>query len=157
MPNSTILCHAGSSHVQFQRLDISDSASVEEFGKWAKAELRAVNVLVNNAGEGRNLCMLWLAQRALLTACRSHPRAPSLDAGLAEEKQARQSEGWLLAQASPSRETHLDPRRRPQHWPPTSQALATSVRVCCPSCQSRAASSMSAGETPPASTLKPLT
>ena len=47
----TELCHAGSSNVQYQRLDISDPASVEDFGKWAKAELRTVSVLVNNAGE----------------------------------------------------------------------------------------------------------
>ena len=37
--------------MQFQRLDISDPASVDEFGKWAKAELRTVSVLVNTAGE----------------------------------------------------------------------------------------------------------
>ena len=36
--------------MQFQRLDISDKASVEEFGKWAESELKTVNVLVNNAG-----------------------------------------------------------------------------------------------------------
>ena len=51
VPRSTELCHAGSSNVQFQRLDISDPASVDEFGKWAKAELRTVSVLVDNAGE----------------------------------------------------------------------------------------------------------
>ena len=37
--------------MHFQRLDISDKASVEEFGKWAKSELKTVNVLVNNAGQ----------------------------------------------------------------------------------------------------------
>ncbi len=44
-------CLAGSASVRFQRLDISDTASVEEFGKWAEAELKTVNVLVNNAGK----------------------------------------------------------------------------------------------------------
>lgn len=44
------LVYAGSANVQFQRLDISDKASVEEFGKWAESELKTVNVLVNNAG-----------------------------------------------------------------------------------------------------------
>ena len=37
--------------MQFQRLDISDPKSVEEFGKWADSELKSVNVLVNNAGK----------------------------------------------------------------------------------------------------------
>jgi NADP-dependent 3-hydroxy acid dehydrogenase YdfG len=37
--------------VHFQRLDISDKASVEDFGKWAESELQSVNVLVNNAGQ----------------------------------------------------------------------------------------------------------
>ena len=37
--------------MQFQRLDISDKASAEEFGKWAESELKTVNVLVNNAGQ----------------------------------------------------------------------------------------------------------
>ena len=54
--------------MQFQRLDISDPASVEDFGRWAKAELRTVSVLVNNAGESCFLWMLWQIKRALLTA-----------------------------------------------------------------------------------------
>ncbi len=37
--------------MHFQRLDISDKASVEDFGKWAESELQSVNVLVNNAGQ----------------------------------------------------------------------------------------------------------
>ena len=37
--------------MQFQRLDISDPKSVEEFGSWADTELGTVNVLVNNAGK----------------------------------------------------------------------------------------------------------
>ncbi len=41
--------------MQFQRLDISDPKSVEEFGKWADAELNSVNLLVNNAGK----LLLW--------------------------------------------------------------------------------------------------
>lgn len=43
--------YAESSNVQFQRLDISDPASVEEFGKWAETELKTLDVLVNNAGK----------------------------------------------------------------------------------------------------------
>ena len=54
--------------MQFQRLDISDPASVKEFGKWAKAELSTVSVLINNAGESCFLLMLWQIKRALLTA-----------------------------------------------------------------------------------------
>ena len=37
--------------MHFQRLDISDKASVEEFGKWAESELKTVKVLVNSAGQ----------------------------------------------------------------------------------------------------------
>ena len=68
VPNLTEFYHAGSSNVQFQRLDISDPASVKEFGKWAKAELSTVSVLINNAGESCFLLMLWQIKRALLTA-----------------------------------------------------------------------------------------
>lgn len=42
---------AGTPKVIFHRLDIADRKSVEEFAKWAKAELGQVDLLINNAGE----------------------------------------------------------------------------------------------------------
>ena len=47
--------------MQYRRLDISDPKSVEEFGDWADAELRTVDVLVNNAGKSDALpSHVWL-------------------------------------------------------------------------------------------------
>lgn len=45
----------GSSNALFRRLDISDPASVDDFGAWAEGELHHVNILINNAGEDRAL------------------------------------------------------------------------------------------------------
>ncbi len=77
--SANIITHlsAGSASVQFQRLDISDPKSVEEFGKWADSELKTVNVLVNNAGEA----LLWPLQSP--HACFCAPLSYMLRRGVA--------------------------------------------------------------------------
>lgn len=37
--------------VVYHQLDITDAASVEQFAAWAAAELKHVDMLINNAGE----------------------------------------------------------------------------------------------------------
>lgn len=44
---------AAAERVCFAQLDITSRDSIEGFRQWAERELRQVDVLINNAGEGR--------------------------------------------------------------------------------------------------------